>query len=250
MPFFALRAGQTTTPRSLVAILKEAHQDLVEAAQRDRKAREDAGAPIDADAMQEPAPWVDRPELADVMVAFRAVSHEAYLEAVLRVGEAYREMSGEGKDLKAIVSGSAAIQSAMGDFVSRAVVSVSGLEDEDGPYTLGGEKGLSLNDIQTIQASGLLGDIYAAAKRYQELSAAEKKHCGLRQLGIYTSSNAIAAQSNGEQSEDATVVLSGGEAQNTSMTHAPEGISYVTAGSEPQSRYTMLREKGGLGWAG
>lgn len=249
MPFFALRAGQTSSRRPLVNILKEAHQDLVEAARKDRQTREDAGAPVDDDALREPAPWVDRPELGGVEVAFRAVSHEAYLEAVLRVSEAFRGMQVDGHDLKALVGNSAALQAAMADFVARAVVSVSGLEDEAGPYTLGGDKGLTLNDIETLKGCGLLGDIYAAAKRFQELSASEKKVCGLRQQPTFQNSNAINAQPSGAPCEGVTVVHLGGQGQNISTTPAQDDILYVTGGSQPQSRYTILREKAELGWA-
>ena len=248
MPFFALRAGQTTSPRPLVSILREAHQDLVEAAQRDRRTREDAGAPIDDDAIAEPAPWVDRPELDGVEIAFRAVSHEAYLEAVLRVSEAFRGMQTEGRDLKALLGGSAALQAAMADFVSRAVASVSGLEDEQGPYTLGGDKGLTLNDIETLKGCGLLGDVYAAAKRYQELGASEKKVCGLRQQPTSQTSNATNAQSSGVQSEAATVVQLGGPAQSTSTTPAHDDILYVTGGYQQPSISTTPLAKEEAGW--
>ena len=251
MPFFALRAGQTTSPRPLLGILKEAHQDLVAAAEADQKIREEAGAPLDADALRAPAPWVDRPELADVVVSFKAVSHEQYLEAVLRVSEAYRGLSQADKEdgLKGMLAGSVALSQAMADFVQAAVATVGGLEDEQGPYTLGGERGLILSDINAIKASGLLGDLYAAAKRYQELGASEKKLCGLRQQPISGNLSATDAQSSGDKSAAATVVQLGGREQSISTTPAQDDILYVTGGSPQQSRYTILREKAELGWA-
>jgi hypothetical protein len=251
MPFFALRAGQTTSPRPLLGILREAHEDLVAASEADQRTRAEAGAPQDDDALRPPAPWVDRPELADVVVAFRAVSHEQYLEAVLRVSEAYRGLSQADKEegLKGMLAGSVALQAAMADFVQAAVATVGGLEDEQGPYTLGSERGLSLSDINAIKASGLLGDLYAAAKRYQELSASEKKHCGLRGQPISGSLSATAAQSSGDKSVAATVVQLGGREQSTSTTPAHDDILYVTAGSPQHSRYTILQEKAELGWA-
>ena len=234
MPFFALRAGQKTSPRPLLGILKEAHDDLVKAAEKDRQTREEAGAPIDGDALSPPSPWVDRPELADVLVSFRAVSHETYLEAVLRVSEAYKQISSDDRgDLKSMLAGSASLQSAMASFVSRAVATVEGLEDEAGPYVLGSEKGLTLSDVETLKSCGLLGDLYAASKRYQELDAEGKKHCGLHRQRILESSSAQNAQGSGAPSEAATVGQAGGQAQTTSTTHAQDGISSGTTGYLP-----------------
>lgn len=249
MPFFALRAGQKTSPRPLLAILKEAHDDLVKAAQKDRQTREESGAPIDGDALSEPSPWIDRPELADVLVSFRAVSHETYLEAVLRVSEAYKQISSDDRgDLKSMLSGSASLQSAMADFVSRAVATVEGLEDESGPYTLGSDKGLSMADIQTLQGCGLLGDLYAASKRYQELDAEGKKHCGLHQRQTLATSSAPDAQDNGVPSEGATVGHPGGQAQSTSTTPAPDDILYVTGGYQRPSISTTPLGTEKAGW--
>jgi hypothetical protein len=249
MPFFALRAGQKTSPRPLLAILKEAHDDLVKAAQKDRQTREESGAPIDGDALSEPSPWVDRPELADVRVSFRAVSHETYLEAVLRVSEAYKQISTDNRgDLKSMLAGSASLQSAMADFVSRAVATVDGLEDEAGPYTLGSDKGLSLADVQTLQGCGLLGDLYAASKRYQELDAEGKKHCGLHQQRTLVISSAPDAQASGGPCEAATVEHPGGAVQTTSTTHAQEDILYVTGGYQRPSISTTALAKEEAGW--
>lgn len=249
MPFFALRAGQKTSPRPLLAILKEAHDDLVKAAEKDRQTREEAGAPIDGDALQPPSPWVDRPELADVMVSFRAVSHETYLEAVLRVSEAYKQISSDDRgDLKSMLAGSASLQAAMADFVSRAVATVEGLEDEAGPYALGGDKGLSLNDLDTLKGCGLLGDLYAASKRYQELDAEGKKRCGLHQQPTSGSSSAQNVQDSGAPSEAATVEQAGGAAQTTSTTHAPDDILYVTGGYQRPSISTTPLGTEKAGW--
>lgn len=249
MPFFALRAGQKTSPRPLLAILKEAHDDLVKAAQKDRQTREESGAPIDGDALSEPSPWVDRPELADVRVSFRAVSHETYLEAVLRVSEAYKQISSDERgDLKSMLAGSASLQSAMADFVSRAVATVEGLEDEAGPYTLGSDKGLSLADIQTLQGCGLLGDLYAASKRYQELDAEGKKHCGLQVQRTLVTSSVPGAQGSGELLEGATVGHPGGQAQSTSTTHAQGDTSSGTTGYLPPSISTTPLAKEKAGW--
>ena len=248
MPFFALRAGQKTSPRPLLGILKEAHDDLVKAAEKDRQTREEAGAPIDGDALSPPSPWVDRPELADVLVSFRAVSHETYLEAVLRVSEAYKEISSDDRgDLKSMLAGSASLQSAMASFVSKAVATVEGLEDESGLYVLGSEKGLTLSDVETLKSCGLLGDLYAASKRYQELDAEGKKHCGLHRQRILESSSAQSAQDNGAPSEGATVEQAGGAAQTTSTTPAPGGTSSSTTGYLPPSISTtpLAREKAG-----
>lgn len=249
MPFFALRAGQKTSPRPLLAILKEAHSDLVKAAEKDRQTREEAGAPIDGDALSAPSPWVDRPELADVMVSFRAVSHETYLEAVLRVSEAYKQISSDDRgDLKSMLAGSASLQAAMASFVSRAVATVEGLEDEAGPYVLGSEKGLTLSDVETLKGCGLLGDLYAASKRYQELDAEGKKHCGLQVRQTLESSSAASAQGSGAPSEAVTVEQAGGAAQTTSTTHAPDDILYVTGGYQPPSISTTPLTTEKAGW--
>jgi hypothetical protein len=249
MPFFALRAGQKTSPRPLLGILKEAHDDLVKAAQKDKQTREEAGAPIDGDALSEPSPWAHRPELADMMVSFRAVSHETYLEAVLRVSEAYKQISSDDRgDLKSMLVGSASLQSAMADFVSRAVATVDGFEDESGPYTLGGDKGLSLADIQTLQGCGLLGDLYAASKRYQELDAEGKKHCGLRQRQILVTSSVPNAQASGAPFVDATAEQAGGVVRTTSTTHAQDDILYVTGGYQQPSISTTPLAKEEAGW--
>ena len=248
MPFFALRAGQKTSPRPLLGILREAHDDLVKAAEKDRQTREEAGAPIDGDALSPPSPWVDRPELADVMVSFRAVSHETYLEAVLRVSEAYKQISSDDRgDLKSMLAVSASLQSAMASFVSKAVATVEGLEDEAGPYVLGSEKGLTLSDVETLKSCGLLGDLYAASKRYQELNAEGKKHCGLHRQQTLESSSAQSAQGSGAPSEGATVGQAGGAAQTTSTTPAPDDILYVTGGYQRPSISTtpLAREKAG-----
>lgn len=249
MPFFALRAGQKTSPRPLLGILKEAHDDLVKAAEKDRQTREEAGAPIDGDALSPPSPWVDRPELADVLVSFRAVSHETYLEAVLRVSEAYKQISSDDRgDLKSMLTGSASLQSAMASFVSKAVATVEGLEDEAGAYVLGSEKGLTLSDVETLKSCGLLGDLYAASKRYQELDAEGKKHCGLQVQRISESSSAQNVQGSGAPSVGATVEQAGGQAQTTSTTHAPDDILYVTGGYRPPSISTTPLAKEKAGW--
>jgi hypothetical protein len=249
VPFFALRAGQKTSPRPLMAILKEAHDDLVKAAQKDRQTREESGAPIDGDALSEPPPWVDRPELADVKVSFRAVSHETYLEAVLRVSEAYKQISSDDRgDLKSMLFSSVALQSAMADFVSRAVATVEGLEDESGPYVLGSDKGLNTADIQTLQGCGLLGDLYAASKRYQELDADGKKRCGLQVRQTLVTSSAQNAQGSGEPSEDATVGHPGGAVQSTSTTHAQGATSSGTTGYLPPSISTTALTTEKAGW--
>jgi len=249
MPFFALRAGQKTSPRPLLAILKEAHDDLVKAAQKDRQTREESGAPIDGDALSEPSPWIDRPELVDVLVSFRAVSHETYLEAVLRVSEAYKQISSDDRgDLKSMLFSSVALQSAMADFVTRAVATVEGLEDEAGPYVLGSEKGLTLSDIETLKGCGLLGDLYAASKRYQELDAEGKKHCGLLRQQTLVTSSAQNALDNGAPSVDATVEHPGGAAQITSTTPAQGDILYVTGGYQPPSISTTALGTEKAGW--
>jgi hypothetical protein len=249
MPFFALRAGQKTSPRPLLAILKEAHDDLVKAAQKDRQTREESGAPIDGDALSEPSPWIDRPELADVRVSFRAVSHETYLEAVLRVSEAYKQISTDDRgDLKSMLAGSASLQSAMADFVTRAVATIEGLEDEAGPYTLGSDKGLSMADIQTLQGCGLLGDLYAASKRYQELDAEGKKHCGLQVQRTLVTSSAHDAQGSGEPCEGATVGQAGGAVQSMSTTHAQDDILSVTGGYQRPSISTTPLTTEKAGW--
>ena len=136
----------------------------------------------------------------------------------------------------------------MADFVSRAVATIEGLEDESGPYTLGSDKGLSMADIQTLQGCGLLGDLYAASKRYQELDAEEKKHCGLHQRQTLVTSSAPGAQDNGVPSGDATVGHPGGQAQSTSTTHAPDDILYVTGGYQRPSISTTPLAKEKAGW--
>ena len=183
------------------------------------------------------------------MVSFRAVSHETYLEAVLRVSEAYKQISSDDRgDLKSMLAGSASLQAAMADFVSRAVTTVEGLEDEAGPYTLGSDKGLSLNDLDTLKGCGLLGDLYAASKRYQELDAEGKKRCGLHRQPTLGSSSAQNAQDSGAPSEAATVELVGGAAQTTSTTHAQGGISSGTTGYLPPSISTTPLGTEKAGW--
>jgi len=147
-----------------------------------------------------------------------------------------------------MLASSSALQSAMADFVSKAVASVEGFEDEDGPYTLGSQRGLTLNDIETIKAAGILGDLYAAAKRYQELDAAGKKHCGLRQQPTCQTSNATSAQDNGEPLEDATGGQLGGQEQSMSTTPAQGDILYVTGGYQRPSISTTPREVEKVGW--
>lgn len=176
MGFFALRAGAKSSPRSLVGILREAHQASSEAVKRDLAQRAESGAPDD-DAPKVPE-WVDRPELDGITIRVKAVAHADYLGCVLRVADAARGL--DGSNLKAMLSASTDLATAMGDFVALAVAEVCGLEDESGAYALGGES-LSDDDVKTLGSCGLLGDVYAAAKFMQELTPSEKKTCGLLQ---------------------------------------------------------------------
>jgi hypothetical protein len=165
------------------------------------------------------------------------------------VSEAYKQISSDDRgDLKSMLAGSASLQSAMASFVSRAVATVEGLEDEAGPYTLGSEKGLTLSDIETLKGCGLLGDLYAASKRYQELDAEGKKRCGLQVRQTLESSSVTNAQDNGGQSEAATVEQAGGAAQTTSTIHAPDDILYVTGGYQRPSISTTPLTTEKAGW--
>jgi hypothetical protein len=140
------------------------------------------------------------------------------------------------------------LQSAMASFVSKAVATVEGLEDEAGAYVLGSEKSLTLSDVETLKSCGLLGDLYAASKRYQELDAEGKKHCGLQVQRISESSSAQNVQGSGAPSVGATVEQAGGQAQTTSTTHAPDDILYVTGGYRPPSISTTPLAKEKAGW--
>lgn len=174
MGFFALRAGAKSSPRSLTGILKSAHDAAVKAAERDLAERQSAGAPDDG--VTVPSAFQARPELDAIKITIKAVPHADYLSCVLRVADAARGMDGE--NLQSMLTASTELAAAMADFVSLAVASVDGLEDEQGPYVLGGDA-LSADDVATLAACGLLGDVYAAAKFMQELGPDEKKHCGL-----------------------------------------------------------------------
>jgi hypothetical protein len=147
-----------------------------------------------------------------------------------------------------MLAGSASLQAAMADLESRAVAMVEGLEDENGPYTLGSDKDITLNDLDTLRGCGLLGDLYAASKRYQELDAEGKKHCGLQVRQTLESSSAQSAQGSGAPSEAATVEQAGGAAQTTSTTPAPDDILYVTGGYQRPSISTTPLTTEKAGW--
>ena len=180
-----------------------------------------------------------RPELHEVLVRLRAVARGTRLRLLMEL-ESLRVRDEDGDEEKIGVL--LEQDRLMADFVRVSVAEVMGLRDDwDEPIQIGqtataerahGARNLNDHEIEVLISAGLLDEVFACAKRFQELPAPEKKTYGMRARSTSEPSGATDAPCPTADVEGATVERPGptSQAPSTSTTPARDVSSCVAHG--------------------
>lgn len=109
-------------------------------------------------------------------------------------------------------------------YVGRAYEEIVGIETEDGPVEIKRDGDALPGDaLELLDAAGLIGDLWAVARRYAEIPPSKKKRFGSRQPSAYRTSDATGAASGSDGSEGATAALASTDSPSTTTTPVPAG---------------------------
>lgn len=208
------RVGDVSEPKDLQAMLREAHDDQRQKTLDDIAERKAAGdVPLDdgegMEPLRDPGPYKPDPRVDGVVVTLRNLSTDdvAYMTTTARVRYLRSRVDEVPQNIDGLVEHSLTLErrarAEMRAFVIKAVASVQGLFEDGSSVDV--EK-----DIADLEANGLLVPLFTAARRYQDLTATEKKTFGLSPRPTSTTSIVTPARDNTESCSAVTGADTGG----------------------------------------
>ena len=197
---FAVRGFQASSWISLDAACKQVHDDRRSSTLSDIKERKKLKIPLDG--LADHGKYIEDEDFKTLKIKFRTISELISIESQGMMAEASSEVEEDDKKSGSWRSSAAMLRAAR-FYVSHAVKDIDGLEDEDGNIQISAETKEPLNEdeLDVLDANGLIFHLFVICRAYNELTPREKKVFGVPQRLISVTSVARNVPSISESAE-------------------------------------------------